>query len=446
METIDTGNGKDRPKGIVAPGPFAYYLIVLFILFYLIRPNVWIPGPFFGSLIMITGVLAISLGVLGFFQGSVRISPLPRGVFFLVVLFGLLSLAIPFSMWQGGSLTLVLGEFSKVIVIIFLISATATSLPRLTFLLFVHGAVITVLAVSVAMGYNPAGADMERATSSTGLFGNSNDIALNIALIFPFGVLYFLKSRSLAIRAVLASALMLMSYVVMITYSRSGFLALAVAAAVCVWKFGLKDRRPVLVSFAVVVCLASFLLFNPVDYSGRLRSILDSELDTTGSSISRWNILTRSLEVILEHPLFGIGPGMFPSESGSWHGAHNTYTLMGAEAGLPALVCFALILWGALSDIRRSRRLGGQDAHFHLTASAVSASIAALVVGSFFSDLAYHYYPYFSVAYAGALYRIAHASATARRAELGEAHQEHSRTIPGRGGSEGVSDWGLSVR
>src|SRR5438445_4901265 len=79
-----------------------------------------------------------------------------------------------------------------------------------------------------------------------------------------------------------------------------------------------------------------------------------------GSKKQREELLKMSLQLMFSRPFVGIGPGNFASVSGTWHVAHNTYTELGAEAGLPALFLFVALLIRArinLKGVSRSRGL-----------------------------------------------------------------------------------------
>jgi hypothetical protein len=88
--------------------------------------------------------------------------------------------------------------------------------------------------------------------------------------------------------------------------------------------------------------------------------------------------------------------------------AHNTYTELSAEAGLPALFLFLVFLTLAFRNLRRMRKSPGYNANpqIRLFTSALWASLAAYLVGAAFADTEYSLFPYFMVAYTSALYRI----------------------------------------
>jgi O-antigen ligase len=95
----------------------------------------------------------------------------------------------------------------------------------------------------------------------------------------------------------------------------------------------------------------------------------DSEMDAEmresamGSSQSRKNLLKTSLKFTLQHPLFGVGAGMFPvaedneahdqGRRGQWLGTHNSYTQVSSELGIPAFLFFVAAIYMATRDSYR---------------------------------------------------------------------------------------------
>ena len=79
----------------------------------------------------------------------------------------------------------------------------------------------------------------------------------------------------------------------------------------------------------------------------------------TSSTASRKQLLRHSLIFTKQHPLLGVGPGMFEVADndyaksiglakGSWLGTHNGYTQVSSELGIPALLFFAAAVAMAL--------------------------------------------------------------------------------------------------
>ena len=393
----------------------AYVFLALFILIYWGRPNYWIPGAAQIPFAKIAGFLALASFFNLFLLERRSTLSLGREMTYLILLYVQLILAIPFGLWPGGSFTVVILEYSKVVALTLVAAMTATTLVRLRRLVFIQTAVVILMAVLAVSGY---GSMTNSAIGERlgGMFGgtyeNPNDFALDLALVFPFAFAFLLGTRSLVRKVVWFLGMGLIIYVILASYSRGGLLALLMGMGVSIWEFAVKGRRHHWVPLLGVSGLAVFLLLSPVGYSQRVLTILNPNRDVTGSAEDRSVLFDRGVATTARHPLVGIGPGNFTVVSGmsdthDWHGPHNSYLQLSAEAGIPALILFLLILKQTFSNIRRAKQLATGDAKLVLLVGGLRASVASLAVGIFFADAAYHFFPYFLVAFCAAACQIA---------------------------------------
>jgi O-antigen ligase len=243
------------------------------------------------------------------------------------------------------------------------------------------------------------------------LLSNPNDLAMNIALNWPLCLIFLLMARGPAKKLFWAVSMLVMIYALMATYSRAGFMALAVAIVFCLWDFGIRGRRGYLLVVAVI-CLLAGVAVAPGNYVKRLETLVgkfqEGDFDR-GSAEARKELLRRSLAVTATHPVFGVGPGNFPSYTGLWRVTHNTYTQFSSECGIPVLVLFLLLMRRAFLNLRYVRKMprSPETEEVHLYASALSAALAAYVLGAFFSSSGYELFPYYMVMYTTLLYRLA---------------------------------------
>nr|WP_275941380.1 O-antigen ligase family protein [Planosporangium flavigriseum] len=92
-----------------------------------------------------------------------------------------------------------------------------------------------------------------------------------------------------------------------------------------------------------------------------------------------------ALQVTLEHPLRGIGYGMFAPYAGLHSpqqiviNTHNDFLRLAAEAGLPALLLFAYLLWRGLRGLR--------DYEYAVLGAAVVTYAVGLLFGNVLSNL-----------------------------------------------------------
>ncbi len=174
--------------------------------------------------------------------------------------------------------------------------------------------------------------------------------------------------------AALAAALLL-------TGSRGGFYALALAILLCLGLLAairlLRGRELAGIVALGVAGLAALLL--------SVGDTLGQRLETGAASVesSRGDLFRPTLEAILQRPLTGYGAGSFQGvfeavntgelyRQGYWiDKAHNTYLELALEAGIPAAIAIvlAVLLLAALCGVALVRR---RSIRFSLTGVAVS--------------------------------------------------------------------------
>ena len=331
---------------------------------------------------------------------------IPQEVIFLTLLVGQLWLAAIFSpVWKGGAVNVML-DFSKVLPLVLVIYGAVRSMNRLAWILFVQAASVAAIAfASILHGHVKEGR-LQGALS--GIYGNPNDLALAIDLTLPLCLALALVTKNIWKKIAWTIAMLAMIYAVVLTASRGGAIALVVAALVCLWQLGVKQRRYYLLLLAPLAVVAVWFYGGGSLEQRFAETSIDSgtnkpDSEAEGSALQRKELLFRSLEVTATHPLLGIGPGNFPIISGNWHVTHNSYTQISAEGGIPALVLYLLILWRAAANLIAVGKYPKAGSGTRLFSMALVASLFAYLVGSFFGSEAYQLFPYCLVAYTTAL-------------------------------------------
>jgi O-antigen ligase len=194
---------------------------------------------------------------------------------------------------------------------------------------------------------------------------------------------------------------------IVVTFSRGGFLALAVVSFFLVRKLGRNRRLSTTAGFVLAVVF--FFAIAPGDYAGRLSTIFNTASDLTGSASQRNQVLKRSILVTARYPLFGVGIGNFHYKSFQELGTHNAYTQVGSEMGVAAMVVYIMFLvypFKRLTEVQKLTYGKKDERTYYYLAVGLQASLLAYMVASFFAHVAYQWYIYYLVGYAIALRRI----------------------------------------
>jgi O-antigen ligase len=381
------------------PLAFAYFGLILFMVVYFARPEDWIPGLATVPLAKITAVLILLALVFSF--SNIRWH-MPLEVTFLILLVVQLWLAVAFSpVWRGGAFNVML-DFSKVLPLVIVIYGAVRSMKRLRWILFVQASSVAAIAIASIVNAHILRGRLQGVLS--GMYGNPNDLALVIDLSLPLCLALALTARSYWKKLAWTVAMLAMIYGVLLTASRGGAIALGVVALVCLWQLGVKSRRFYLF-FLVPAAVILIGLFGGNALRGRFEQTNANPAtnEASASAQHRKELLIQSLKVTAERPLFGVGPGNFEIVSGMWHVAHNSYTQISAEGGIPAFLLYVLIFWRGVANLREVRKYRKTGKRIRLFSMALEASLAAYLVGSFFASDAYQLFPYCLVAYISAL-------------------------------------------
>lgn len=397
-----------------ARSTLAYRSLVAFSLIYFVRPEDFIHGLDAVPIAKIAG--GIALLALIFVVPAQQRQKLTIELKVLLLLLADMMLCIPFAAWRYGAYDAVINKFSKGVIAAVLIYMVATSVKEVRKLLAIQAASVALVTVaSVFAHHTQAGRLMG---IQKGILENPNDLAINIAINFPLCVAFFFAAKGAGRKLFWAVSLAFMSWGVVATYSRSGLLAMAVTVAICLWEFGIRGKRTILLVSAVLMgVIAVGVIVATPHYLTRIESIFRGNIEGSGdrgSLEAREQLLKDSLIIMMKHPLLGIGPGNFPSYTETWRVVHNTYTELGAETGLPGLILFVLMLGLSLRKIKRVRNLPGYQSseEIRLWTSGLWAAMAAYISGAMFASTEYNLFPYFVVGYVCAVYQIASVTGT----------------------------------
>ncbi|WP_175452587.1 O-antigen ligase family protein [Thiohalomonas denitrificans] len=192
-------------------------------------------------------------------------------------------------------------------------------------------------------------------------------------------------------RAASGGVIVLFLTVVFLIGSRGAFLGFIGGVLFLLWGLGIARWRRHWLLFSALVAIALLLAnigFEPTSSTGARVATLAQPGE---AGASRFLIWETSVEMLREHPLWGIGLGTFwmmypafrhPDDASGGFFVHNDYLQIWLEAGLPGLLLILLIGWSLFRSVSAFRqRAGGNEVEVY----GLTAGLAAVGVHSVFT-------------------------------------------------------------
>jgi O-antigen ligase len=284
----------------------------------------------------------------------------------ILVFTGVMLATVPFSIWPGGSIDEIVNSYLKIVVMFVLmmnVLTTTARLERLMWLIVVCTGVIAALGVfDYFRGYNLV-EDGRLAGPVGGIFGNPNDLAMNMTTFLPAAIVIAMSGRqSSGKRLVAALTAVLMLATIIFTKSRGGALGVVAALAALVLMGHMMRRGVGLITLVAVLVATPFV---PDSFWARMVSIVDEDADKqfTGSREARRNVMQEGIDAFLDHPLTGVGVAQFknynpPERKERWIETHNVLIQVASETGVFGLLAFSfLIVAAAAAAVTTQRRV-----------------------------------------------------------------------------------------
>jgi O-antigen ligase len=255
------------------------------------------------------------------------------------------TLAIPFSIWKGGSFKLVEDYWRTNVVLLVALGGLIRNWTECRMLF--RTLALSCLANLIIIHFLGQIDDQGRLNLQFGAIANSNDYAAHLFLLLPSTLWVAFVERPIAIRIAALATCGYGIYLILASGSRGALIALAVGLVYFLFSVSRKQRVWAIALIAVVL-VATFGLL-----SGQVVQRIFSFSDSSGtaskealeSSDIRSQLLEDSIWYALENPLFGVGPGNFRTAEGKakpglWQPAHNSYIAVASECGFPAFLFF----------------------------------------------------------------------------------------------------------
>jgi len=314
-------------------------------------------------------------------------------------------LCIPMAMHRGGAFALVMDEWQKFVFTFFLAAGLIWNYFQCRKIIHLIGYSVILMAL-IALKLNVM--EMGRLSLPNTRYSNPNDLAMILLTAIPcLGMMAVRKGNGIRrIIAVLGAVPVLLA--IAKTGSRAALVGMAVMLIVVFFQASMGQKVKLIALMGICSVLLVFIV--PQSLRSRFKTIFGSgaqsaeeESEATASAASRKMLLMDSLTLTARHPVFGVGPGLFPvaqdklarergEEIGNWHVTHNTYTQVSSESGIPGLVLFLTIIVYALRTLQRviktqTRIPGWND--IHLMARTLRLSLISFLTVACFASMAY---------------------------------------------------------
>ena len=262
-----------------------------------------------------------------------------------------------------------------------------------------------------------------------GPIGSKNRYAQIMVVLLPLALFRVRAERSRILRVLAAAACIPILGGALLTFSRGAGLSIIITALAMVYLRTLKVRHFLAISLAGAV----FVLLVIPDYVYRISTVAElGELVTGGANQTSGSVQGRatenlaSLNIFLDHPILGVGPGqtnLYTAEYGNEIGlrllqgtrrGHNMYLEELADTGLLGFVIFmGIVLYTMYELAQVRRRLAASRPDIAYTAAGFLLAIIAYLATAIFLHLSYIRYYWLLLALAGAAIQVCHAAVAA---------------------------------
>jgi O-antigen ligase len=265
-----------------------------------------------------------------------------------------------------------------------------------------------------------------------GQIGEKNRYAQVMLMLVPLGFFRVFGERKLGLRILAGACTALIGIGAALAFSRGAAVGFVLMLAIMVFMRYIK-----LYQIAIIFVGLYLLLLAVPQYGTRLTSLQgltglfsdESEAgvaNSDGATLSRLTEMGAALYVFLDHPVLGVGPGLFPYYYQDYselvglrllnedRQAHNLYLSIAAETGLLGITCFLYIVYATLRNLARARkRWMAEQPEIANMATAYMLSIVTYLTTGLFLHFAFIRYFWLIMALAAAVIYISDQQARA---------------------------------
>lgn len=252
----------------------------------------------------------------------------------------------------------------------------------------------------------------------SGPIGDPNFFAQIMVVVVPLALNQLFAEKNILLKLLAGVTFALATLAVIFTFSRGGFLAMAVAVAVLA-----LYRRPKLWEVLALILMAIILVrFVPNPFIDRLSTVTDmltgqASVKEEVSFRGRASELIVAVRMFADHPILGVGVGNYPAYYQQYsrsvgldprteaRQAHNLFLEITSELGLVGILVFLLILAAVFRGVLRTYAYYKDrgDDYYASTVAAFGAALMGYFAAAMFIHGAYPRYLWLLVGIALAL-------------------------------------------
>ena len=284
-----------------------------------------------------------------------------------------LGVAAVMGVWWTGSLPALTSAVMS-LMLVFVVVGAITTAERMKKALYMIG-FSSLLAALQAFVFGNEGSG--RLGLSTGAFMDPNIYAMTLLMGVPLLLFFAGRVRGFVWKWVAIGGVIVILRTSLYTGSRGALIAMGVLALLLFVR--LPVRHKVLLVAGMIFLLPAGYVMLPEYLKLRYLTLFTNDVQTSdnrlreqvqggdlNSSEGRLALLGSSLRMTFNHPLFGVGPGDFPTENFKiveretgrkiWLVSHNSYTQVSSETGIPGFLMYVTLLFLAVRNSQRVLR------------------------------------------------------------------------------------------
>jgi len=224
-----------------------------------------------------------------------------------------------------------------------------------------------------------------------------NEFSLYMNMMIPFAYFMFMYEKKWNIMKYLyLGTAILMAFAVVISYSRGGLVGL-MAVSFVIWLYSPNKK---LTASLAVIGLLCIIIMSADTWKESMATTTDLSNSTIQTRLNAW---IGSLKMIVDYPIFGVGPGNTPfylneyvthHGTNHWYGSvnHSVWLTAIAEGGIIGFALFIALMKVNIKDCLDIRKTT-KDGFLPFFASAMLGSLAGFFASGTF--LTVNYYPHY---------------------------------------------------